>query len=253
MPGKIDFLTGFSYPPEVQGRLKQFPVDQWNARLADLAPLLGIVQVIDPDYYDTATGVALDLETTGRFVSADKASTDLVNGYRVFAPRAGFNDGLVSSRAKAEGSWTVAGFVRQFAGNQAYNGDKYLYACGDDFTFRNLPNSPLAEAVGPGASGSFALTTVPRILMLSYDSSNRQLSIRETTGNDLDHELASVIFTTHPANGSPWEIGGGAGSVDFAGLVGQHIICNKALHRDEHAIERNLMQTLFAMKYGVRA
>ncbi len=254
MTGRIEGNDGPPYSDQAGLWLDKFPVDDHNTALADLAGQLGIVQVLDPDFYDPVTGIALDLNTTGRFVSADKCETFVDGGQTYFAPATNSDDGLVSSRVKQESSWTVAGFVRQFASNQTALGGKVLYSCGlANFYFRNRPNSDQFDAIANGAIvATFSFTTVPRILMVSYTATTKRLSIRETTGADLDHELVAATLSADPANGSPWEIGGGEGAIDFAGLLGQTIICNKALHLEENEIARNLVQALMARRYGVR-
>jgi len=252
MPGKIDILKNFSYPPEAQAQLIQFPVDDFNIRLADIAAQLGIVQVVDPAFYDESTGIALDLETTGRFISTEKAPLGTEAGQPVIFPTQTRDDGLLSSRPKQEDSWSIVGYVHQYSSNQSVTGNKVLYSSGSAFVLRNLSNSSTFEAAGTGSVVSFTFTTAPRILMVSYDAAANQINIRETTSTDLDHELANGTYTSDPANGAPWEIGGGVGATDFSGVIGQHIICNKALHLSSNAVVRNQLQTILGQKYGLR-
>ncbi|WP_010337770.1 hypothetical protein [Sphingobium yanoikuyae] len=244
------------YSALARTRMTQFNNDPYNDAIANIADQLGIVQGIDPFDYKTATRSMPDLVGAGSYAGVTAMAKDVDGGRPVLISQAGTDDGLVSTRAKAETSWTVAGYVRQYASNQSAAGNKVLYSFGlANFYFRNRSNSPIYDAMVGGSSVlNFSWTTEPRIIMVSYDAVTKVMKVIETTAGLLDHELAaSSALVSDPANGTPWEIGGGEGAIDFDGIIGMTFICNKALHLPANDEVRNLFQTLMAQKYGVRS
>jgi hypothetical protein len=255
MPGTMVSTAPFTYSDTDHASMKKYPSDTYNLQLAALAAASGLTHVLDPAFYDPATGVALDLETAGTFTSANKVPVQAAaqNGQPLFNFAAGASNlGFDASFAKTEASFSFLAFISQVAADQSAAGYKTLFAYGTNSTsyiFAETPSSAVWSLFNAGGQAYPSVTISPaaRVLLVSYDSPNKQVQFRDTN----DTVISTGTLLTDPLVGNPWRIGGFGNAVGFQGKIGKAVIFNKALHLPANDVVRQSLQALFRAQYGL--